>query len=255
VTKISAFAFYHCTALESIEVPDTVTEIGASAFGGCTALVSMTLPFVGKNATDTTPSLSTLFGYIFGTEDNSLCITAEQFYTGSKTQVYNKIPRSLESVKITGGNILHGAFIGCSLIKKIEVCGSVSEIGSWAFGLCSNLQYISLADTQVATIGAYAFYNCNKMEYIILPTTLTKFGEHAFQDTNKVSILKAYYCGNSTQWADVNKGLYNYSLCTDNCSYGNSYDSVYFYTESATSSQISSGKYWHYVDGKPAIWS
>ena len=44
VTEIDEKAFFECTNLVSVTIPDTVTTIGASAFNGCTGLVSITIP-------------------------------------------------------------------------------------------------------------------------------------------------------------------------------------------------------------------
>mgnify|MGYP006084615131 CR=1 FL=1 len=43
VTSIGDTAFYYCTSLESITIPDSVTSIGESAFSGCRSLTS--IPF------------------------------------------------------------------------------------------------------------------------------------------------------------------------------------------------------------------
>lgn len=42
-TKIAEYAFYYCTGLTSISIPDTVTSIGNSAFSNCTGLTSITI--------------------------------------------------------------------------------------------------------------------------------------------------------------------------------------------------------------------
>ncbi|MBP3291941.1 MAG: leucine-rich repeat protein [Clostridia bacterium] len=43
VTRIGASAFYYCTGLTSIVIPDSVTTIGSNAFRKCTSLTSVTI--------------------------------------------------------------------------------------------------------------------------------------------------------------------------------------------------------------------
>ncbi len=43
VSSIEVGAFYGCTSLTSVTIPDSVTEIGYGAFGGCTSLTSITI--------------------------------------------------------------------------------------------------------------------------------------------------------------------------------------------------------------------
>ncbi|MDB4675833.1 leucine-rich repeat domain-containing protein [Akkermansiaceae bacterium] len=44
VTSIGTKAFYDCTSLKSITIPDGVTSIGDEAFSGCKILKSITIP-------------------------------------------------------------------------------------------------------------------------------------------------------------------------------------------------------------------
>lgn len=44
VTSIGDCAFYNCTSLTSITIPNSVTWIGDYAFSGCTSLTSITIP-------------------------------------------------------------------------------------------------------------------------------------------------------------------------------------------------------------------
>jgi len=43
VTSIGNYAFYKCTSLTSVTIPDSVTSIGSYAFGWCTSLTSVTI--------------------------------------------------------------------------------------------------------------------------------------------------------------------------------------------------------------------
>ena len=44
VTGISDYAFYGCSGLTSVTIPNSVTSIGNSAFSGCSGLTSVTIP-------------------------------------------------------------------------------------------------------------------------------------------------------------------------------------------------------------------
>ena len=141
VTKIGNYAFYGCVSLEEIEIPDSVTSLGTGVFEGCTglkmivlgnglteidegllsgcsSLENLTIPFVGSNANATTVSRATLFGYIFGTSAYEGS-TATKQYCGASYETYY-IPTSLQSVTVTGGDILYGAFYKCNNLISVE---------------------------------------------------------------------------------------------------------------------------------------
>ena len=159
-------------------VPDYVTEIEEGAFSGCSFLISITLPFVGKDASATTASGSTLFGYIFGANTFNGSIATRQYYAQNKYSTYY-IPISLRNVTITGGTILSGAFYYCSELTNIVLPNDITAIGNYAFYHCASLAEITIPEA-VTTINSYAFVSCSSLTNIIIPNAVTSLGASAF---------------------------------------------------------------------------
>ena len=149
VTEIKDDAFYGCTGLTSVTIPDSVTSIGSGAFSGCSSLESITIPFVGAKAGKTSSDTYQYpFGYIFGTTSYTGGTGVEQYFYGNSTSSTTNstyyIPSSLRRVTVTGGNILYGAFYGCSMLTSVTIGNSVTSIGSSAFSGCSSLESITI---------------------------------------------------------------------------------------------------------------
>ena len=130
-------------------VPDYVTEIEEGAFSGCSSLTSITLPFVGKDASATAASGSTLFGYIFGANTFNGSIATRQYYTQTLYATYS-IPSSLKSVTTNGGAILYGAFYNCSGLTSIKIGQNVTSIGDFAFFGCTEIINLNVAEGNAA---------------------------------------------------------------------------------------------------------
>ncbi len=179
VTSISSLAFYKCTELTSVTLPNSVTSIESQAFADCPGLTSViisnNLTSIDKNAFDGCTSLQYneyKDGLYLGDNENpyialikakSRCVIvnsncktiAERAFSGS-TEMSITIPNGVTTID-------KYAFYGCS-IWKIIIPNSVTTIGEYAFAGCHFLKSISIPNN-VISIDKNAFDECNQLKY------------------------------------------------------------------------------------------
>lgn len=193
VTKIGNNAFYGCSKLTSITIPESVTSIDDYAFFLCD-LTSIAIP----------PRVTSIGNYAF----------------------YNC--RSLTSVTIGNSvtSIGNYTFYLCTSLKSINIPDSVTSIGEWAFGGCPSLTSVYITDIAkwctikfgngssnplnyadiylngelvkdlaipdgVTSIENYAFYSCSGLTSVTIPDNVTSIGDSAFEDCGS---LTSIYC-------------------------------------------------------------
>ena len=122
VTSIGGRAFYYCTSLTSITIPDSVTSIGDSAFEGCRGELILNCSCLG----------------LYGGQFTRLVIGDSVTSIGWRT-FYNCT--SLTSVTIGDSvtSIGEGAFFWCTSLTSVTIPDSVTEIGAHAFEYCTSL--------------------------------------------------------------------------------------------------------------------
>ena len=181
LTSIESNAFYHCSGLTQILIPNSVTSIGEQAFLNCSGLTSIIIP------------------------NGVTSIGARAFY-GCLGLTSIIIPNGVTSI---GG----AAFYNCSGLTSVNIPNSVTSIGTQSFAHCSDLISIvvesgntvydsrnncnaiiktaanelvvgcknTIIPNSVTSIGAFAFDYCSSLTSIIIPNSVTSIGAAAFR--------------------------------------------------------------------------
>ena len=148
VTRIGYRAFYCCSGLTSITIPNSVTSIDKGAFDSCSGLTSITIPnsvtIIGSEAFSGCSGLTSI------TILNSVTSIGDSAFEG--TAWYNNLPDGLvyvgkvaykykgtmpdnTSITIEDGTleITGNAFLNCIGLSSITIPNSVIKIGDKAF--------------------------------------------------------------------------------------------------------------------------
>ena len=134
VTSIAENAFYGCSAMSTLVIPNKIVSIGNSAFSGCSGVTSITIP----------NNVTTVWNYAFsGTSITE--ITIPKSITGGNT-----------------GNYEHGPFSGCSLLTKVIFEEGTTSIYNSILSDARSVTEVIIPDS-VTNISRHAFYNCTSL--------------------------------------------------------------------------------------------
>ena len=191
VTSIGDWAFYNCTNLTSVTIPNGVNSIGYRAFAGCSSLTSITIPSsvmnIGQFPFDECSSLteinvdpsskrfSSQDGVLFNYDKTEIVCCPE-----GKAGTYT-IPSSVTSIGL-------GAFAGCSSLTSITIPDGVTSIGEFAFEYCSSLTSVTIPDNATSIVDGMFMY-CRSLSSVAIPNSVTSIGRNAFTDCSSLTSI------------------------------------------------------------------
>ena len=166
--SIEKSAFFDCSGLTSVTIPNCVTSIGSAAFYRCSGLTSVT---IGNSVTSI--GSSAFYGCSGLTSVTFHCLEIGSWFSGFF---------SIKEVTIGDevGSIGNNAFSYCTNLTSVTIPNSVTSIGSSAFSGCSGLTSVTIPNS-VTSIGSSAFYDCLGLTSVIIGNSVRSIGDYAFK--------------------------------------------------------------------------
>ena len=222
VTGIRSGAFYGCTGLTSVTVPNSVTIIGDYVFQNCTGLTSVTIPnsvtsigygmFWGCTGLTSIPNSVTIIGdYAFYQCTGLTSVTIPNCVTSIGSSAFNgcsslnsvTIPNSVTNI---GGNAFENTAWYNNQPDGLVYAGKVAykykgimpantsivlkegtlSIADYVFQNCTGLTSVTIPNS-VTSIDRFAFSGCSGLTSITIPNSVTSIGNYAFSECSSLT--------------------------------------------------------------------
>ena len=184
ITFIGAKAFQACISITSITIPDSVITIGECAFDGCTSLTSIkiseSVTSIGRNAFEGCTSLTSIE---LDASNTNYSLVDDILFNKDKTKLIrypSKKDGTSYSIPDSVTSIESSAFYGCTNLTNITIPNSVTTIDENAFNSCSGLTSVTIP-SKVTFIGNRAFQDCSGLTSIVIPNGITSIEECTFE--------------------------------------------------------------------------
>ena len=214
VTKIGNYAFYECSNIKEISIPESVTVLGDYCFYGCSSLASIELP-------EGIPGIP-YYAFYRCSSLKSIVLPDSASYIADRGFYYS----GLNTITIGKGmrNIAWQAFDGCSFTKvnivdlstwaliNFEYSSSnplsrgtgmlycndepvydvvlpegITKVGG-AFSGYKYLRSIKIPDS-VTSLANNVFHNCTALESVVLPSGITRIPTYAFNNCQSLTSI------------------------------------------------------------------
>ena len=187
---ISDYAFYQCTAIESVNGMSSVRHIGRGAFRECTRLGLLVLGQEVERIEDYTFDSCTAL-YSVDIPDGITYIGQRAFYNCANFSSSSSSAQSTE-VDLSDSEVTEigqRAFYGCAGIQSLRLGEKVETIGNYAFYQCAGLTEIVIPDS-VKSIGERAFAYCEGLTGLTIGTGVESIGDYAFRNCASLTSLE-----------------------------------------------------------------
>lgn len=199
--KIGKMAFYGTQALQSIDIPSTVTSIGESAFADCFRLEKIELGQIeslGQNTFARCSSLETAkiqgspsviyppnMLSTWGTGHSVAPLKTLEIGAGKIQFSLNNQKDSIETIVLGDGvtEIPVNFALGCTKLTSVSLPDVLTSVPYNAFNGCSSLKEVGISEnSKLQSIGSNAFSN-SALTQIYIPKGVTSIGQGAFNKT------------------------------------------------------------------------
>jgi len=153
LVEIEDWAFDDCGALQTMQLPSSVTTIGEHAFSYCHTLEKVVLgtnvDSIGSYAFDSCYNLEEI-----NLEDTYITVLSQNVLSISGLNEI-VLPDTLKTIE-------HEAFYLCTMLETVTVCSDDIAIQNGAFGLCDSLKQIIFTMGPPKSVGSRLFYELEK---------------------------------------------------------------------------------------------